>query len=239
MEFGLLKTKIEESLSNSYNRRTLKKDMFVFNELVLENRNVAKLYFLYDELSTNKGLNESLATEFINESVKMYNQITKGISKTNLNELQMWVGHLKCENKYKHIDNLFSKTIVSLEDKLKSKSFVMESLQKEKQTNESSQIKLPLNKVVDVANKTVNDYLSKLDENEKKDLLKVLKEDESKLEIEFDVLKESVVSRLSNLKKEEKEEDVINAINETISKVEKETFSRDTYLKLKKLNNNI
>lgn len=239
MEFGLLKTKIEESLSNSYNRRTLKKDMFVFNELVLENRNVAKLYFLYDELSTNKGLNESLATEFINESVKMYNQITKGISKTNLNELQMWVGHLKCENKYKHIDNLFSKTIVSLEDKLKSKSFVMESLQKEKQTNESSQIKLPLNKVVDVANKTVNDYLSKLDENEKKDLLKVLKEDESKLEIEFDVLKESVVSRLSNLKKEEKEEDVINTINETISKVEKETFSRDTYLKLKKLNNNI
>jgi len=115
----------------------------------------------------------------------------------------------------------------------------MESLQKEKQTNESSQIKLPLNKVVDVANKTVNDYLSKLDENEKKDLLKVLKEDESKLEIEFDVLKESVVSRLSNLKKEEKEEDVINTINETISKVEKETFSRDTYLKLKKLNNNI
>lgn len=239
MEFGLLKTKIEESLNNSYNRKTLKKDMFVFNELVLENKNIAKLYFLYDELSSNKGLNESLATEFINESVKMYNQITKGISKTHLNELQMWVGHLKCENRYKHIDNLFSKTVVSLEDKLKSKSFVMESLQKEKITNESSQIKLPLNKVVDVANKTVNDYLSKLDENEKKDLLKVLKEDESRLEIEFDVLKESVVSRLSNLKKEEKEEDVISTINETISKVEEESFSRDNYLKLKKLNNNI
>lgn len=239
MEFGLLKTKIEESLNNSYNRKTLKKDMFVFNELVLENKNIAKLYFLYDELSSNKGLNESLATEFINESVKMYNQITKGISKTNLNELQMWVGHLKCENRYKHIDNLFSKTVVSLEDKLKSKSFVMESLKKEKLSNENPQIKLPLNKVVDIANKTVNDYLSKLDENEKKDLLKVLKEDESKLEIEFNVLKESVVSRLSNLKKEEKEEDVISTINETISKVGNETFSRDNYLKLKKLNNNI
>lgn len=239
MEFGLLKTKIEESLNNSYNRKTLKKDMFVFNELVLENKNIAKLYFLYDELSSNKGLNESLATEFINESVKMYNQITKGISKTHLNELQMWVGHLKYENRYKHIDNLFSKTVVSLEDKLKSKSFVMESLKKEKLSNENPQIKLPLNKVVDVANKTVNDYLSKLDENEKKDLLKVLKEDESKLEIEFNVLKESVVSRLSNLKKEEKEEDVISTINETISKVGNETFSRDNYLKLKKLNNNI
>lgn len=239
MEFGLLKTKIEESLNNSYNRKTLKKDMFVFNELVLENKNIAKLYFLYDELSSNKGLNESLATEFINESVKMYNQITNGISKTHLNELQMWVGHLKCENRYKHIDNLFSKTVVSLEDKLKSKSFVMESLKKEKLSNENPQIKLPLNKVVDVANKTVNDYLSKLDENEKKDLLKVLKEDESKLEIEFNVLKESVVSRLSNLKKEEKEEDVISTINETISKVGNETFSRDNYLKLKKLNNNI
>ena len=50
MEFGLLKTKIEESLTNSFNRKTLKKDMFVFNELVLENKNIARLYFLYDEL---------------------------------------------------------------------------------------------------------------------------------------------------------------------------------------------
>ena len=151
----------------------------------------------------------------------------------------MWVGHLKCENKYKHIDNLFSNNVGSLEAKLKSKSLVVESLKKEKIVYENSEIKLPLNKVVDVANKTVNDYLSKLDESEKKDLLKVLKEDESKLEIEFDVLKESVISRLSNLKKDEVEDEVLNTINETMSKVEKETFSRDGYLKLKRLNNNI
>jgi hypothetical protein len=53
------------------------------------------------------------------------------------------------------------------------------------------------------------------------------------------VLKESVISRLSNLKKDEVEDEVLNTINETMSKVEKETFSRDGYLKLKKLNNNI
>ena len=126
-----------------------------------------------------------------------------------------------------------------MEAKLKSKSLVVESLKKEKIVYENSEIKLPLNKVVDVANKTVNDYLSKLDESEKKDLLKVLKEDESKLEIEFDVLKESVISRLSNLKKDEVEDEVLNTINETMSKVEKETFSRDGYLKLNRLNNNI
>ena len=164
---------------------------------------------------------------------------SKNISKTSLKEIQMWVGHLKCENKYKHIDNLFSNNVGSLEAKLKSKSLVVESLKKEKIVYENSEIKLPLNKVVDVANKTVNDYLSKLDESEKKDLLKVLKEDESKLEIEFDVLKESVISRLSNLKKDEVEDEVLNTINETMSKVEKETFSRDGYLKLKRLNNNI
>ena len=239
MEFGLLKTKIEESLTNSFNRKTLKKDMFVFNELVLENKNIARLYFLYDELSSNKGLNESLAGEFLSESVKLYTQISKNISKTSLKEIQMWVGHLKCENKYKHIDNLFSNNVGSLEAKLKSKSLVVESLKKEKIVYENSEIKLPLNKVVDIANKTVNDYLSKLDESEKKDVLKVLKEDESKLEIEFDVLKESVISRLSNLKKDEVEDEVLNTINETMSKVEKETFSRDGYLKLKRLNNNI
>ena len=63
----------------------------------------------------------------------------------------MWVGHLKCENKYKHIDNLFSNNVGSLEAKLKSKSLVVESLKKEKIVYENSEIKLPLNKVVDIA----------------------------------------------------------------------------------------
>ena len=239
MEFGILKTRIEESLVKSYTNKGIKKDMFLFNELVLENKSIARLYFLYDELSENKNLDDVVASEFINESVKIYNQISKEISKNSLKEINMWVGHIKCENRYKDVDNLFSKNIISLEDKLKSKSSIMETLKKKKESLTETKLDLPLEKIVDVANKTVNDYLSKLDESEKKNILKVLKEDDSKLEIEFNVIKESVITRLGNLKKDESDVEVVSTIQETISKVEKESYTKDNYLKLKKLNNTI
>jgi hypothetical protein len=239
MEFGILKTKIEESLVKSYTNKGIKKDMFLFNELVLENKSIARLYFLYDELSENKNLDDVVASEFINESVKIYNQISKEISKNSLKEINMWVGHIKCENRYKDVDNLFSKNIISLEDKLKSKTSIMETLMKKKESLTETKLDLPLEKIVDVANKTVNNYLSQLDESEKKNILKVLKEDDSKLEIEFNVIKESVVTRLNNLKKDEDDAEVVSTIQETISKVEKEFYTKDNYLKLKKLNNTI
>lgn len=239
MEFGKLKTKIEESLINSYANKGIKKDMFLFNELVLENKAVAKLYFLYDELSSNKDIDDVVANEFINESVKIYNQISKEISKNNLKEIEMWVGHIKCENKYKDIDNLFSENLLSLGDKLKSKLSIVENLKKKKENLTETKLDLPLEKIVEVANKTVNEYLSQIDESEKKNILKVLKEDDSKLEIEYNVIKESVITRLTNLKSNETDNEVLTTIQETINKVEKEEYTKNNYLRLKKLNNTI
>jgi hypothetical protein len=239
MEFGILKTKIEESLINSYKNKNLKKNMFLFNELVLENKNISRLYFLYDELSKNKGLDDNLASEFINESVNIYNQISKSVTPTNLKEIEMWVGHLKSENKYKSIDNLFSTNPISLEEKIKSKATILESLKKDKKEVEPNIGKLPLNKLVEVANKTIGDFLENIDESEKKEIHKVLNENDSKLEIEFNVLKESAVSRLENLKSNETDSNVLETINETIKKIENESYNKQNYLKLKKLNNNI
>ena len=69
MKFGLIKSRIEKYLSESYKNKDLfKVNMSVFNELVLSDRNIKKLFYLYDELSTNKGLNENYANEFLNQS---------------------------------------------------------------------------------------------------------------------------------------------------------------------------
>ena len=78
MKFGLLKSKIEKCLVESYANNTLKRDLFVFDQLVAKNNNINKLYYLYDELSSNKGLNESIATDFVNQSITIYeNTINK------------------------------------------------------------------------------------------------------------------------------------------------------------------
>ena len=67
MEFGVLKSKIEKVLTESYaDKKKFKNNMFLFNELVVKNKNINKIFYLYDELSTNKGLNEDIASEFIN-----------------------------------------------------------------------------------------------------------------------------------------------------------------------------
>jgi preprotein translocase subunit SecA len=51
MKFGKLKSKIENKLIESYKNDTIKNDMSKFNSLVLKNKNVSKLFYLYDELT--------------------------------------------------------------------------------------------------------------------------------------------------------------------------------------------
>ena len=128
MKFGLIKSKIEKLLTESYKKNSFKDTLFVFKELVLENKNISKLYYLYDELSSNKGLNESIASELINQSIVVYENTINKISKKNLEELNLWVGHIKSNNNYENLDNLFSTSVLTLENKIKSKKIILENL---------------------------------------------------------------------------------------------------------------
>jgi lipoate-protein ligase A len=78
-----------------------------------------------------------------------------------------------------------------------------------------------------------------LDESNKKVLVKILKEDENKLETKYQILKETVVDKLEDLKEKENDSDVINTISETIKKLETENFDRINYFKLFELNKSI
>jgi hypothetical protein len=237
MELGLIKSKVEDVLLESYNNGTFKKDMFLFKKLVLEDTSLSKIFFLYDELSSNKGFDSESAEVFLNESVRTFEGLNKKVSKSKVKELEMWLGHINTTNRYQDIDNLFSKKVTMLENKIKSKKSILESICKKE--NNRIEIKTSLKTMVDVANKTVGDHLSSLDESTKKEIIKVLKEEDSKLEIKFDTLKESVLSRLTKLKQDETDEKTIGTILETMSRVENEKYSKNSYIKLKDLNDNI
>ena len=238
MEFGVLKTKIEDKLVHSYVNNTIKKDLFVFEQLVLNNKNLSKLYLMYDELSSKKGLNESLSNDFISENISEFKSIKKSISKSDLDEINMWIGHLKPENRYVDVDNLFTSDVTKLEEKVKSKQNILTNLMEVQKVNESRS-NVSLSNLMEVANKTVNDYLNTLSESEKNEIKKIMTEDENKLEIEFNFIKENSITRLNNLKLNESDSDVINTIDQTISKIGNETFSKISYVKLKKLNEDI
>lgn len=236
MEFGILKTKIEDKLINSYVNNTMNKDLFVFEQLILKNKNLSRLYLIYDELSSKKGLTESIGNDFISENVLEFKSIKKNISKSDLDEIHMWVGHLDSKNRYVDIDNLFTNNVAKLEEKVKSKKNILTNLMSTQEILNKSETNVPISSLVEIANKTLNEYLDTLSESDKKEIKKVLTEDEKKLEVEFGFIKENSISRLNKLKLSESDSDVIKTIDETISKIENESFTKLSYIKLKKLN---
>jgi rubrerythrin len=239
MKFGVLKSKIEKCLIESYNKNTLKDNIFIFNELVKNNKNISKIYYLYDELSSNKGLSESVANDFINGAITIYENALNKINKKDIQEISLWLNNVNTKNEYEKIDNLFSSNVVMLESKIQSRKLVVECLKSNKPFSNNKVISLPLESMVKVANDTITNYLSNVSESEKKEIISLLKEDNDKLEIKFDFIKENTIKRLENILSSDSDPDTVGAIKETIEKVKNESFDKISYIKLKNLNESL
>ena len=238
MKFGKLKSKIENKLVESYKNGTIKNDMSKFNSLVLKNKNVSKLFYLYDELTSNKGLNESIADEYLNQSITVYENTINKINSKDLKDLNIWVDGTEHGNEYDVVDNLFSTGITKLEEKITSKKTILETITKSPKENKDV-VAIPLKTMVDIANKTINNYISNLTESDQKKLKSILSLTEDELKEKYNTLKESVISKLEKIQESEQDKEVGERINETITKVNSESFDKLSYLKLQELNNNL
>jgi hypothetical protein len=238
MKFGLLKSKIEKYLLESYGRNLFKDELKIFKKLVLENKNLKKLFFVYDELNTNKGYTKDIADQFINECITIYENTINKINPKDLKVLELWVDDVKSENQYDDIDNLFSTNILTLENKIKSRKIISESLIKKSKDENSDVINLPISTMVNIANQTINKYISELNESDKKSLISLLKEDDNKLNSEFDILKIDIISKLNEIKKTSDIE-TSKRIDESIEKITTEKYDKLTYFKLKNLKENL
>ena len=233
--FGEIKSKIETYLVESYKENRFKSTLFVFEELVLKNKNISKIFFLYDELKDQKGLNESVANEFIHESITAYENLINKVKPVHIQELNAWVGHVVCENKYQEIDNLFSTNVLTLENKIKSKKIILENL-KTKKEDQKEIIKVPLKSMVNVANKTIDKYVASLTESEQKELKVILSTPKETLIENYNNEKETVISKLTKQKNNESDSDTRSTIDQVLNKLQTESFSELNYYKLKQLN---
>lgn len=238
MNFGLLKSKIENTLLESYKKGTFKDEMKNFKKLVLENKNVSKLFYLYDDLSTNKGLHSEVVNDYINECVVIYENTVNKLKADDINKLNSWVGNTKVDNQYETIDGLFNTNILAIESRIQSKKLISETLKKKSVVVKES-VQIPLSTMVSVANKTISNYIESLNESEKAELTRLLSESDEKLEKDFDVIKESVVSKLTEMKNSESDKSTQSRIEETLNKVMTEKYDKLAYFKLKNLNENI
>ena len=233
MKFGQLMSKIEELLINSYVNETVKLELKNFNKLVLENKNASTMFFIYTELSKNKGLDKELAEAYINESLR---QIEKISPKLNTQKIEYWVKDVVCENNYKDIDNIVYSTPDKIMETVTSKKSLISLLSESSEVK--SHIDLPIETLLNIANKSIKGYIENLDEDSKRDLSKVLMTEDVELSKEFDELKSKTIGKLSNIT-ESLDDITSKKLQETIEQVQSDTFSKINYVRLYNLHNNL
>lgn len=227
MTFGQIKSIIEKNLVESYNKpASFKQTLKEFKHNVLENKNFAKLYSLYDDLSTPKGLKESEAREYLEEGIEVIRHI---LSNTQLPKKGSDVANI-----YEDLDNLVYYTKINIQERLSSRKNVLKTLMSESSKSKES-VSIPLKSMVNIANQTIQNYLTSLDETTRKEVFHILASKSDDLEMEYTNLKESTISKLNSLYEEQSESDMKTRISETIEKIQSENFDQVNYVRLKQL----
>jgi nucleoid DNA-binding protein len=233
MTFGQIKSIIENNLLESYkNEQEFKKSLKEFKHNVLNNKNMSKLYSLYDQLTTPQGLTENDAKDFLDEGVSLIQKLLPSI-KTPKTVTE------NVENKYSDVDALVYTNKLDLMERLNSKKNLIQTLTLDKKATIKETINIPLKSMVSIANQTMKGYLDNLDESTKKEFIQLMSEDTSLLQEKFETLKESTISKLNTLLENENEFEIKTKLSETIDRLKVEKFDQLNFLKLKNLEESI
>lgn len=220
--FGTIKSKLEKASVDLFGKKEFSTFMSNFKKGILENKDMSEIYFIYDDLSSKKGISKDIATDYVNESIE-YCQILIEGNKSKINKIDKWISNFvsEVENKYNSIDTLIYKnSIKNLETVLESKKNIISTIVSEetkKQVKES--IQLPITTMVKVAEDNIKGQLESLSESERKEIISIVSLSKKELDKEFNELKESVISNLKTSLNESKEDDMKSVIDKTISKI--------------------
>jgi len=236
--FGTIKTKIEKASIGLYGKPEFKTYMSQLKTMVLENKDLSELYYIYDELSKKKGLSNDIATDYINESIE-YSQILIENNERSLKNVDEWISSIvkKSVNNYKDIDvTIYNKSIKNLETVLESKKRIINTIISEDKLNIKESINLPLKTMLRVANDRLNKELSNISESERKELIELSSLSDKAIKLEIDTLKENVISNLKTSLNESKENDLKDTIENTIKKISESKYDKYNLYQLRKLN---
>jgi len=229
MKFGELFSSIEDHLISSYQNGIFEQEIKKFKKLVLENKDLTSVFYHYQSLKNTRSLDKDTAEIFIQESVKQIEENKKSVKKKLV---EFWVKEIKTDNIYEDIDNLIYPDFTNLVECAHSKKRLISQLSEE--TEKKENINLPINSILKIANSTASNYISNLDENTQKELMSILTESEETLQKKYDEFKTNTINKLLDISKENTE-DISSKIQETISTIEKETFDRINFVRLKNL----
>jgi hypothetical protein len=233
MTFGQIKSIIENNLLESYkNEQEFKKLLKEFKQNVLNNKNMSKLYSLYDQLTTPQGLTEADAKDFLEEGITLIQKLIPTIKTPK-------ALYENVSNKYSNIDSLVYTNKLDLMERVQSKKTLIKTLVSSKSQPVKESINIPLKSMVSIANQTMKSYINNLDESTKKEFIRLMSEDTTLLKEKFETLKESTITKLNTILENEQDFEIQTKLSETIDRLKFEKFDQLNFLKLKNLEESI
>jgi succinate dehydrogenase flavin-adding protein (antitoxin of CptAB toxin-antitoxin module) len=242
--FGKYKHNIDSILINSYkDKKTFKSNFHVIMGGMKLSEDFREFFTLYNDIENKKFKSINEANEYLTESVNILRTKLKSL-KTPYKIFKQVFSKRKnlCENYtneiYKKLDYLiFSTKLKSVENKIQIK---------EELTNHMTQ---PLNesisKSVDskilshVLSKNYNEKYSTLTTEEKYLVKKVLSCDDKEIKNQIRTLKEENLKKINSILNESNDDNLSAKLVKTKDKVKQMGNSRNTLLKLQKLNRDL
>ncbi len=176
-KFGQLKSNLDQMMVQSYGKENFKTVMKEFKKNILSNKAISEMYFIYNDLSSQKGINKEIANEYVNESfVKLSDLISSNQKK--IDELYKWVktnldGDV--DNEYSNIDFVvYENKITNLERILETKKQIKSLLTTTKKEKVQESVNIPLSSMLKIVTNTFNKEYSTISEDEKKELKSLL-----------------------------------------------------------------
>lgn len=242
-KFGAIKSKIEKTLVSTYGKESFKSNIQGFKKRILGDKNLAEAYYLYDELSSQKGLSKEVASVYVNESFEKLNDIITN-NKEKIEELSKWINELldeSVENNYVDIDNvIYEKSLTKLEAVVESKLKIERTLSETKIEDVIKEsVNLPLSTMLKIASNTFNKEYDNINESDKEELKGLLSMTKEEIVKEMTELKESVIGKLQSTLTESTDKELTEKVNNTISKINESENDLVSLYKLKQLHSGL
>ncbi len=237
-KFGQLKSNLDQMMVQSYGKENFKTVMKEFKKNILSNKAISEMYFIYNDLSSQKGINKEIANEYVNESfVKLSDLISSNQKK--IDELYKWVktnldGDV--DNEYSNIDFVvYENKITNLERILETKKQIKSLLTTTKKEKVQESVNIPLSSMLKIVTNTFNKEYSNISEDEKKELKSLLSLNKKQISEEIKSLRESVISKLEGRIEESEDVELKDKINNTIQRIMESDSDLISLYKLKQL----
>ena len=242
-DFGKLKTKILQKFTNAYasgNKNEVKKIL----KMITENKDFRTLYLFYEDFEDKYIEDKKDAELFLNKIIPILKEHKSKIKKIS-KKLDEEIGDiLITENEvYTHLDKITEEdNVLNSYEKIKSNNELINHLmsKKEQKTNDLIQIveneKL-LNSIL-VNNFNVL-YGSTLSEDEQTQLKQIIDITPKELEENFKTLQEDVVSKMTDMIVNEKNENLKTKLIEANAEAKQMKPTKYNYYKLQQLKNGL